>query len=183
MRDLAVGASIRVSPTAFEPVLGFFDRAASPRNDHCRIHMEGGRTLRLTLDHLVHVEGRGFTRARSVVVGDVMTTEGACPVARTEQGVEEGAYSPAVRCGALMVDGVLCSAYAKPRAFAGVRVSDETVHRLCHLGGRALHWSWLLGASRDAEKQQRHTAWLKAAVLPLVVGVQWVMAPKRVGGA
>jgi hypothetical protein len=98
---LAVGDRIRVAANNYEPVLGFFDHSASARNPCCRIHIKDGRTLRTTPDHLVHVEGRGFVRARRVRAGDlVLTVDGARSVVCVECTTDEwGVYSPAVSGG------------------------------------------------------------------------------------
>jgi hypothetical protein len=81
--------------------------------------------------------------------------------------------------GRLFVNGVLCSAYAKPSAFVGVRVPDHTVHRLCHAGAKALHWAWWLAGAASVEQQKASARWLKTTLVPLVVGAQCAYPRRR----
>jgi hypothetical protein len=42
----------------------------------------------------------------------------------------------------LLVDGILCSAYAKPTEFLALKVDDATVHKLCHWATVPLRAYW-----------------------------------------
>merc|ERR1712217_159691 len=53
-----------------------------------------------------------------------------------------GIYAPATLSGTVVVDGVLCSVYAKPTRFANVPVSDLTVHALCQTAVQPVVWWW-----------------------------------------
>ena len=65
--------------------------------------------------------------------------------AEVQHGLEEvGVFGPATESGLLLVDGILCSVYAKPSDFQAVKVADVIVHRCCHWATAPLRAWWRL---------------------------------------
>ena len=145
MAELVVGDVVQTGVDRWEPVVGFYDY-----NPQCvrefLVMRAGARTVCLTSSHLLRTVD-GFTQAKHATVGTrVWDVDGTVLVvsaaARAETRV--GVFSPATRSGIIVVDGVQCSTYAKPTAFASVPLGDATVHATIHVFATLLRWWWAL---------------------------------------
>merc|ERR1719498_2223897 len=96
---------------------------------------------------------------------------------RSVSGV--GVFSPATMSGQIVVDGILCSAYAKPGQFVHVDVSDKLAHTMIHQATAFLRLSWWMRLQVPASilplpetKQSSEPTWavraLKAMSAPIL---------------
>jgi len=140
MSALRVGDEV-LGATGFETVLGFWDYYKSQSRDFLKIDYQSG-AVHLTGNHLIKVDGN-WLQAQYVQPGMRIEAQGEEEEVLAAEEVEcHGIYSPATLSGTVVVDGVLCSVYAKPARFANVPVSDPTVHALCQTAVQPVVWWW-----------------------------------------
>ena len=105
--------------------------------------------LILTPNHILLVEGETYKQAKNVTVGTRLKYVQNCrtlwcPINAVHCNLKSkcGIYGPATFSGTIVVDGIGCSAYAKPSDFAEVPFSDGAVHHLCHGASAPCRWYW-----------------------------------------
>jgi len=127
MDALTVGDVVRVSPSAFSPVIGWSHAAAAARTAYVRVETASA-ALDVTPGHYLYVFGRGdesgppatgadarrrLVAAGAVAVGDRLQVRGALEAvtAVTASVAPSGRYAPHTAAGSIVVDGVTASCY------------------------------------------------------------------------
>lgn len=174
MADLRLGDRVRVSASAYEPVVLFSHRDAAATGDYVALTTASGRVLVATTGHLVYTasaataSGWALTPAKSVAVGDVLplaTATGATDAGRVvavTPAVGSGLYNPHTPSGDLVVDGVRVSAYttAVPVGVAQTLLAPVSAAASCGLVREATAGRVLAGGAPAAAAAAR---WVAAA--------------------
>lgn len=184
MAALRLGDRVRVSATAYEPVVLFSHRDAAATGDYVALTTAAGRVLVATVGHLVYTAsaaapgGWALTRAGSVAVGDVLplveaAADAAAPapadggrVVAVAPAAAAGLYNPHTPSGDLVVDGVRVSAYttAVPVRVARSLLVPVSAAASCGLVREATAGRFLAGGAPAAAAATRWVAAAWAAV-------------------
>jgi len=112
MDELAVGDKVLTKAGSFSDVYMFSHKISATRSEFVRISTEGGRTISLTPNHYLYVNGK-MAVASVVKVGDSLTTgTGATDKVATVSTVQAaGLYNPHTMDGDIVVDDIVTSTY------------------------------------------------------------------------
>ncbi|KAJ3383970.1 hypothetical protein HDU80_001101 [Chytriomyces hyalinus] len=160
MMDLRVGEEVMVRPRVWEPVVMIYDHDQDVAALFTTIVLEEGRLVDLTPNHMLLVASPSLeeSRSSSITPPVALTQFSALRACQVRPGMwvclcgPNGASADAVKVTAtlephcmmgvfspvpassdtIIVDGVVCSVYAKPSDFAHVDISDPVVHAIVH---------------------------------------------------
>jgi len=176
MDALRVGDEIR-TPVGFEPVVGFLHADAKAYASYHVLTTEGGRSVEISDNHWLLVDGVETDPATAKVGQRLMTPEGEETIVSVSKADRAGAYHLVTASGQYYVDGILASTYVAyiPRAMWSVFGDGYITLRyalgmpLVPDGQSALPLFWFL----DAMKGLAIPAALQVSVfwLPLVATV------------
>ncbi|OSX71655.1 hypothetical protein BU14_0515s0002 [Porphyra umbilicalis] len=187
MGELALGDRVRVSASAWEPVVFFSHRDAAAVGAYVALTTASGRVLVATGGHLIYAAdaaaagGWGLKPASAVAVGDTLplvSTDGggaanasaAAAAGGTVVGVAPAAaagfFNPHTPSGDLIVDGVRVSAYttAVPLRVARALMGPVAAAASCGLVGDAAGGRALAGGAPRLAAAARAAAGLWASV-------------------
>lgn len=146
MKDLRVGDLIEVSRGRYEPVYAFGHQNENFQSDsehyrYVEILLEEQEVgLKVTLDHLILVEGKGYTPAGSVMVGDRLfpRDESASQVVQSNRYISaSGLYAPLTPSGTLIVHNISVSCYVSFQYLLGEQgnsLFSMSPHWFSHIG-------------------------------------------------
>lgn len=109
MSEIEIGDVVRTGPASFSRVFMFTHRIAKGSFNFVRLATASGRSIELTEDHYLYVNGR-LTAAGSVVAGDLLDGD---RVTRVSAVRAEGLFNPQTEDGDIVVNGVRASAYTQ----------------------------------------------------------------------
>ena len=131
IQDLMIGDYIIVGHK-YERVIGFWDYNDTDLCCFVELKTQNAH-LSLSPHHLVKAVD-GYVQAKHLTDASALYVDGRWePILSIDTSKSIGFFSPCTFSGRISVDGVLCSAYAKPTDFADVRLSDTYVHFVIHV--------------------------------------------------
>jgi Hint module len=112
MRNLKLGDKVRVQGGKYEPVYSFGHHAPHMTNRYIKL-VTSDRSLEVSKDHLVFVEGGRSVPASSIKVGDkLQLADGELvSVVAIALTSKQGAYAPFTASGTVVVNGVTTSSF------------------------------------------------------------------------
>lgn len=113
MSEVDIGDMVRTG-IGYSEVLMFTHRLREGDYPFVQLVTWGNRTLELSDEHFLEVEGRGYIAAREVRVGNVVGTVDGKEIV-VEIGIvrREGLYNPQTMDGGLVVEGVVVSTFTE----------------------------------------------------------------------
>lgn len=144
--DICIGDLVHVGSNKYEPVYGFGHYSPNEwSRDFIRLHTVDSRTMTLSSDHMLLING-GFQAAATVKPGDLLLTgNGDMVKVREISGghVERGLLAPFTPSGKIVVDGFVASTFIHVRDTPNTYLSPQWLahsfefpHRVaCHYMG------------------------------------------------
>ena len=113
MKDLKLGDKVLVQGGKYEPVYSFGHHAQDVEALYLKFVTTAARSLELTKEHMVFIEGGRSVPASHVKVGDkLVLADGELATVRAVRLVQkQGAYAPFTASGTVIVNGVKASSF------------------------------------------------------------------------
>jgi len=130
--DMLKAWSMTQSREIFSPFTGYSHHDAEAYAAYIEMFTATEKSIKMTSTHLMaklNTEGQTeFVHAQEIEVGDrVLTTEGVETVARLEESIEKGVYSPLTVEGTVIVNNVVASCYANYNSHAVAHMVHPTL--------------------------------------------------------
>ena len=125
MRNVKLGDKILVQGGKYEPVYSFGHHSEHAEHRYLKL-VAPGRTLEISKDHLVFVEGGRVVPASSVKVGDkLQLADGElASVEAIEDSRKLGAYAPFTASGKVVVNGVVASSFTSLQGSENLKIGS-----------------------------------------------------------
>ena len=176
MVDLSIGDMVMVADNKYEPVYSFGHKEAGIEIDFLSISTNGRKSLEVSDDHMVTVEGGRKVPASQIVVGDMLVTgSGELAAVKNIRTVErKGAFAPFTRSGSIVVNDLVVSNYVAfkgseylmiagvetPFSFQWLAHTFNSVHRVAYMMGFKGETYSEVGVSHWVEAGHKGANWL-----------------------
>lgn len=141
MDALKIGNAVLTADGSYSKVYSFGHKALSSKTMYLQVFagsMEKGHPLEISAEHLIYIHDTAkkawvLVPAEDLRVGDTLLAKDGIPskVLSIRKVERQGAYSPLIESGNLLVNGVLASSYVS-RCWLKDHVSGNTLHTFQH---------------------------------------------------
>lgn len=126
MKNLKLGDKVLVGDDKYEAIYSFGHYAPDGNADYVKLTTTDGKSIELSRDHMLYVQGGHAVPASTIQIGDqVLALGGDTTIKTITVTTKQGAFAPFTASGAVIVNGIKASSFVAFQDSEALTIGDN----------------------------------------------------------